>query len=584
MPKIVAYRFVILLRSKGVFTIIINKPFCLLVGLVLLFSHPVFGKELVIGENNFTEVDLTGHIVTLVDTHAVWNWDQLPKDEKLWDRSIRADVLSGGLTGYAYWYKVELENFAADQYLVLSDPLIHEIDVYFVNDSGLIRHSRSGASLAFEKREVKVPNYYFLLPQGSYTCCIRLKKHDNFQFPLSIASFKYLTEKGHNKNMALGIYFGILFVLIFYNFFIYSYIKEKSYLYYIFYLCFLMFATGNLQGVSFEYLWPNRPYFNLFSPSYVAVLHTAIVLFVMSLLQTKIYLPKLTKGFYLFIGIFILNIIINLFSHTISIGIIQFTGFPLAVYLISTGIQSYRKGVQVAKFFLWVWSLYVLCFIIYLAQLNGFIVSNVFTRNSIFYGSALEAILFSLVLAYRLKMLRIEKEEAQQREIQLRIDNQQILEHQEETLQLKVDEAMVKLKRYQSDLVQSEKMNSLGRMAAGVAHEINNSIHVSGTSISIIDRNVGHIKKYFHQFETDLEFKNIRNGSEEVRAFGSEMNEIFDDLAVSISKAEVGIKRTAEITEGLKYFSKVGAKTAVISTDINRNISSMVLLQRSLLP
>ena len=117
-----AYRFVVLSKFKGVFTIIINKPFCLLVGLVLLFSHPVFGKELVIGKNNFAEVDLTGHIATLVDTHAVWNWDQLPKEEKLWDTSINGNVLSGGLTGYVYWYKIELENFAADQYLRLGDP------------------------------------------------------------------------------------------------------------------------------------------------------------------------------------------------------------------------------------------------------------------------------------------------------------------------------------------------------------------------------------------------------------------------------------------------------------------------------
>ena len=518
--------------------IIINKAFCLLVGLVLLFSHPVFGNELVIDKNNFAEVDLTGHIATLVDTHAVWTWDQLPKDDKLWGK-LKENVLSGGLTGYAYWYKIELENLAANQYLRLGDPLIDEIDVYFVNDSGLIRHSRSGSSLAFEKREVKVPDYYFILPQGSCTSYIRLKKNVNFQCPLSIASIKYFTEKEHKNNLVLGLYFGIFFVLIFYNLFIYFFIKEKSYLYYIFYLwTTIVLFVGSLKGVFFQYLWSNTPYFNLFIPSCSAMALVAMALFAMSLLQTKIHLPKYTKGFYVFIGIAILDIIINLFSPIISTGIIEFTGLIFAAYLTLTGIQSHRKGVQVAKFFLWAWGFNMLCVIIYVVQLNVVIVSNIFTRNAIFYGSAFEAILFSLLLAYRVKILRIEKEEAERREFQEREDKLLYLREQ--------------------------------------AHEIRNPVQFSSNYISTIKRNIGYINDLIIQYQ-GLEEVNFKKKQKQIKQFEDtiEIELVKQELTEGVNLVELAFSRIKDIANNFD----LGAEL-YCSIDVNKCIRDTLLMIR----
>jgi len=539
MPKIVAYRFVILLRFEGVCAVITNKSFCLFVGLVLFFSHPVYGKELVIGKDNFGEVDLTGHIATLVDTHAVWDWNQLPKEEKLWDRSMKGDVLIGGLTEYVYWYKIELENIAADQYLVVSDAMIDKIDVFLIRDSGLIRHSRSGASLAFEQREVMVPDYYFLLSQGSYTCYLRLKKDLNFQFPLRIASLKYFMHKEQEKNNFLGVYFGILFVLVFYNLIIYISIKEKAYLYYIIYLCFLILATATLKGLSFEYLWPNTPYFNLFFPSYSAIVFVAIALFVMSLLETKIYFPKYTKVFYLFIGIYILSIIINLFSPLISMGIIQITCLIFSVYLILIGIQSYQKGAQVAKPFLWAWSFYLLCVIIYIGQRNGFILPSVFT-HTIHIGSVSEAILFSLILAYRIKALRIEKEVAERREIQEREAKHLYLREQ--------------------------------------AHEIKNPVHLAANSVGILHRNLGYYNELLASYkQLGTEGVDVQKKREEIEKIEDviKIELVKKELLDGVNSVEIAFNRIKDIANNFDLDSE-----SCESTDVNKCIRDTLLIFR----
>jgi len=508
--------------------------------LFLLLSPNIFGKELVINKNNFGEVDIAGHLAVVVDTHAVWNWNQLPKEEKLWDRSIKGNILSGGLTSYAYWYKIELENLAEGQYLTLNDPLIDEVDVYFVNDSDLIGHSKSGAALTFEKREVDVPDYFFLLPQGSYNCYIRLIKYDSFQSHLHIASFKYLLENRNKNNLVLGLSFGILLILIFYNLLIYFSIKEKSYLYYIYYLCAMLICTATLKGLSFQYLWENKPQFNLFFPSYQAAALVFVALFVMTLLQTKIYLPKYTKGLYLFIGIGVLTTIVNFFSYKISSGMIQCTILIFTVYLILTGVQSYRKGVEVAKLFLWAWSLYVLFVITYIIERNGIIISNALTHDAIFYGSVIEAILFSRVLAYRIRVLHNEKKEAQQKEAQEREEKYHFLREQ--------------------------------------AHEINNPVNLVSGSMSILNNNVQdiiHLIALYRQLP-DLKKQPVYK---EIRAYEDEINiELTtQELSKCLVRIRKAVDRVHEITYNLSLLGK-SKETIKLKVDINKSIKNTLTM------
>lgn len=541
-----------MIRFIGIF--FTNKVYSYFVVTIALFTYPILGSELVIRENSYGLVDLKESIYVHSNPNDVSECREWPHEDDVWT-PLNSALLYGRFTAFAYWYKIDLKNFAENQYLVFDDPQIDLVDVYFVKDLKLIKHVRSGDALVFEEREIKIPNYYFSLPKDNYTCYFRITKDSNFTFNLKIASLKYLTEERHHNSLFFGIYFGVLFLLIFFNYFVYLYVKEKFLLNYIFYLSSILFFTASLRGYSFEYLWSNKPIYNFFFPSYGALIPISIALFVLSLLQTKTILLRLTRGVYLFILIFIVGIISNFYRYAVSSAIIQYFTLIFTVYLIFVGIQSHRKGNKVAKFFLCSWTMYLSCLIIFIIHHNGLIVSNEFTRNAIIYGSFVEAISLSFVSAYRLKISRIEK-----------------------------DQALLKLKIYQSELVHSEIMNSLGKMSAGICHKINNNIQISGGNISIIDRNISFLKKYFDSI--DLKFDNANDTLKKLITcrLHIEKNEIFKELSNSLLKVQQGINRTAEITNGLKYFSKSDADRSVMSTHINRDISSMILLQRTLLP
>jgi len=111
-------------------------------------------------------------------------------------------------------------------------------------------------------------------------------------------------------------------------------------------------------------------------------------------------------------------------------------------------------------------------------------------------------------------------------------------------------EAHDQLKRTQQQLLQSEKMASLGRLVAGVAHELNNPI-------SFVLGNVHAMRRYAPRIKRYLEAVHARESFETLAALRAElrMDRILEDLAPLLDGAIEGAERTRDIVDGLKRFS-----------------------------
>jgi signal transduction histidine kinase len=94
-------------------------------------------------------------------------------------------------------------------------------------------------------------------------------------------------------------------------------------------------------------------------------------------------------------------------------------------------------------------------------------------------GSALEAILMALALAARINTLRVEREQAQQRLLALERAQSTELERQVSERTRSLVGALDSLRSAQDALVRQERLAVLGRMIAGVAHEVGNPLNFS---------------------------------------------------------------------------------------------------------
>jgi GAF domain-containing protein len=138
----------------------------------------------------------------------------------------------------------------------------------------------------------------------------------------------------------------------------------------------------------------------------------------------------------------------------------------------------------------------------------------------------------------------------------------------------KLAQALHDLKQTQTQLIQTEKMSSLGQLVAGVAHEINNPVN-------FIYGNINHVNNYTQDLLgiLDLYLQTAPNPSREIRdrAFEIDLEFLMEDLPKTLSSMKVGIDRIRQIVLGLRNFSRLD-HAEMKPVDIHEGIDSTLLI------
>ena len=143
---------------------------------------------------------------------------------------------------------------------------MHYIDLYkpYLNGQGF-NVIRTGMMRPVETREVPFHRFVFKvsLPiQTEQVILLRFKNHASMTLPLTLWSMEAFNKQSQTELFFLGIFSGILIIMIIYNIFIFFSLRDKSYLYYILTVfAFLMFVLSQ-RGLAYQYLWPNLLWWN----------------------------------------------------------------------------------------------------------------------------------------------------------------------------------------------------------------------------------------------------------------------------------------------------------------------------------
>ncbi len=139
----------------------------------------------------------------------------------------------------------------------------------------------------------------------------------------------------------------------------------------------------------------------------------------------------------------------------------------------------------------------------------------------------------------------------------------------------RVQEINKKLEHASNQLLQSEKMASIGQLAAGVAHEINNPI-------GYVYSNIGTLEKYLRDFFTILDAYEKSEASldeasrEEIRKMKQNLDLAFlkQDVLALLSESREGINRVKKIVQDLKDFSHAGTEEEWQWADLHKGLES----------
>ncbi|MDY6837439.1 MAG: ATP-binding protein [Thermodesulfobacteriota bacterium] len=152
----------------------------------------------------------------------------------------------------------------------------------------------------------------------------------------------------------------------------------------------------------------------------------------------------------------------------------------------------------------------------------------------------------------------------------------------------KLEETLTTLKNTQAQMIQSGKMASIGQLAAGVAHEINNPIGFVSSNLTVLadyQNDVGGLLVAYRKLISDLKEQMSENGvppsiAEQIRHVEEresnvDIDFILEDIPALMKESNEGTERIKEIVRDLKDFAHPGEQELKYA-DINKNLDSTV--------
>ncbi len=583
------------------------KRFCfsskLLIFVLLTPFFTLTAKAQIIYDGKQDIIFVGSNIKYYIDSAGTQNINTIQKQTKF--RTSTEEVPDFGLLKVPVWMKVQVTNKSSKPNLMLQfeQSFLQNIDFYYP-DHGRFKVNQSGEVYPFNSRMINYHKFVYDLKiptDSTVTYYFRVKSILKMRMPISLGEKGSIMDSNLARNISFGIFFGLMLVMFFYNFFIYIVLKESIYLYYVAYILIVGLVQTTYEGYTFQYLWPNNGFIAIRSFFVLtALVNISGLEFVRQFLNTKKFIPKLDKVSYIIYAIYIIDIIfiVNGYFFT-GYQIIQAFGGPVSIYILTVSVIIARRGYRPAKFFIVAWIPLILCIIIWFLGDFNVLPYNTFTNYAMTIGCALEAVLLSFALADKINIFKAEKEKSQEETLIALKENERIIREQNVMLEAKVEErthelnetnhelntTLDDLKQTQSQLVESEKMASLGQLTAGIAHEINNPINFVTSNVNPLKRDVEMVLDALAKIEEiSMSDAPAADKKKQIQDYKEELD--FDYLALEIKHLIKGINeganRTAEIVKGLKIFSRLD-EDDLKKADMNEGLESTMVIANNLL-
>ncbi|QZZ22580.1 response regulator [Leptothermofonsia sichuanensis E412] len=171
------------------------------------------------------------------------------------------------------------------------------------------------------------------------------------------------------------------------------------------------------------------------------------------------------------------------------------------------------------------------------------------------------------------ELLKVEVEERRMAEASLHRLTQE-LEQRVAERTADLSKALHELQQTQIQLVQSEKLSSLGQLVAGIAHEINNPVNFIAGNLIHIDEYTQNLLEFIRRFE-----ENYPDPSPPLKHYLEEIDLEFlkQDLEKIVSSMKLGADRIRQIVLSLRNFSRLD-EAEFKAVDIHEGIDSTLLI------
>ena len=392
---------------------------CILALLALMLNLPAVAGaplELVPGTRNVA-----------LSPHLSYRHDQESSDrpEDAWRRAADGafEPLPGGKDTFgfqrgAFWFHATIVNRDPSEprwLLVQEYPLSDRLELYLRYPDGRVVEHVGGDHVPFSARSVRYrhPNFLVDLPVDvPVQLLLRVKSESSMQVPLQLYTQAAFTEVSRDAQLAIGLYYGILLALFFYNLVLWISLRDSSYFWYLCHITAFGLVLFTLNGLGFEYLWPRSPWLaDHMVPISICLALVAMLQFARIFLELPERAPRLNVGTALLIGFFVVFGVASIWlPYRVSRPVASRAVLVGVLWIVFATLHVLRRGYTPARLLLLAWSMFLLGTAIFTLLAFGVLPKNFATEYGVQIGSALEMLLLSIALGYRYAQLRNENQ------------------------------------------------------------------------------------------------------------------------------------------------------------------------------
>ncbi len=381
---------------------LLGAPWAAMAQLVVLDSS-IQGSYL--GEQLDVWVDESGKASL---RQAVQHEDWLPVNEAIPNFGHTSDV---------FWFRLELQaSQEADSWvLVSSNPLIDFLDVYGVSEEGeTVSHFAGGAQRKLA--EPQINHRFHVVPVemaglSNLVYYIRVESKHSVQLPLMLWSLQDFIAWDERVNILTAVMLGSLFIMLLYNLFLYTTLRDPIYLAYIGSVFGFMMLQVSVKGYGLRFLWPEQ-----FAVSEVAVFVSAYATIFFAVTFASWFMQLKERGFR-----FVPLVEFTRWSSLACALMVHFVPEMMRLYLmVFLGVLAvimgflaiftyYRSDDRPIKIFTVGWIVLLIGSMLFLINKLGWVSVNVWTEQTMSVGSVIEVILFSMALGDRINSEKEQK-------------------------------------------------------------------------------------------------------------------------------------------------------------------------------
>ena len=443
--------------------------------LLLTAVHPgLRAEDTIYIDNAFREVHAGSYTCIYEDPSGIETPESI-RSKKF--RHSEQQQIFMGFSRSVFWTKLHIINTTAEDkriYYLFTNHYLDSVDMYILDEQdSVVRHSSEGAKQtrpAGRRETLYAINSLDIASGQTYSFYTRIRSATPLRIQQIFRTTNTYIESERKTHVFYGFYYGIISLMIFSLVYILIALRDRLYLYFLSALIMLAANSLAMDNILPAWSFPGRPELLL----HLMIACSALMMFFYILFAEGFFSPEIRKypgliKIFTFLKIFAFLAsvwyFVSYYSANKYIFIIA-SAFMLCLLIIS-GYLWLNKRITHVRFFFWATLVPLISSVTLSLVTAGVFQSFLISQYGLKVSYLAQIIIFLVAVGDRYYILQKD------------FTHMLRLKVKERTVEL--DNALKQLKSAQQQLVQSEKMASLGTLTTGISHEINNPLnYISG--------------------------------------------------------------------------------------------------------